>query len=564
MNKKVVLSDFKICDIPFDKYHTERITGYIGLSITTLTPMYIRDNKDLNVDENTINSDFFSPANGKLRMPGSSFRGMLRNLVEIVSFGKFGNFDDKRLYMRGFADKTLGKEYRAYNMSAFSAGRVTYNMNSGLLLKNGNQYVIKDSGKPAQVTKENSKIKIGSSGTEFNFYDVGNEYIVVPGKMSKDRDWVITKPVSGCKEIVLLKMDIDDYKNDENRTDRVNLLEKLSSMKGGVPCFYIQWKDENNTTRTTFGHTGMFRLPYRRTIGEHIPDVLKDKKVLDIAEAIFGNETRFSGRIFVEDSFCHNSNKSEILIGETHPKILSGPKPTTFQHYLTQISEDVRELKHYNPDSEEKLSAIRGNKLYWHKAESEGWKETNQVSESDKQHTKINPVRKDTIFTGRIRFDNLSDVELGALLFALDLPKGCLHKIGMGKPLGLGSIKITPTLHLSDREKRYTDLFAEWSENFKELNEDNNTINDFKNKFAEYVLKQLNGDSEEYTFKNLWDEDRMKELKRMLDWENKPGKDLTRYMTIQPENEFKNRPVLPRPTDVKYVTFGMRRTANKI
>lgn len=49
-------------------------------------------------------------------------------------------------------------------------------------------------------------------------------------------------------------------------------------------------------------------------------------------------------------------------------------------------------------------------------------------------------------------------------------------------------------------------MFAEWSENFKELNEDNNTINDFKNKFAEYVLKQLNGDSEEYTFKNLSDE----------------------------------------------------------
>lgn len=39
-------------------------------------------------------------------------------------------------------------------------------------------------------------------------------------------------------------------------------------MKGGVPCFYIQWKDENNTTKTTFGHTGMFRLPYKEQIGD--------------------------------------------------------------------------------------------------------------------------------------------------------------------------------------------------------------------------------------------------------------------------------------------------------
>ena len=111
--------------------------------------------------------------------------------------------------------------------------------------------------------------------------------------------------------------------------------------------------------------------------------------------------------------------KFRNTVGENFPQNLSGPKPTTFQHYLTQVSEEVKDLKHYNPDSSGKLSAIRGNKIYWHK-ENENWIASNADVEKfpNQFPSKINPVRKDTLFSGRIRFENLSDVELGALLFA--------------------------------------------------------------------------------------------------------------------------------------------------
>ena len=44
-------------------------------------------------------------------------------------------------------------------------------------------------------------------------------------------------------------------------------------------------------------------------------------------------------------------------------KILSNPKPTTFQHYLEQKSNAPNQLNHWNC----KEAKIRGYKLYWHR-----------------------------------------------------------------------------------------------------------------------------------------------------------------------------------------------------
>src|SRR5262249_29889812 len=64
-------------------------------------------------------------------------------------------------------------------------------------------------------------------------------------------------------------------------------------------------------------------------------------------------------------------------------------------------------------------------------------------------------------FKSKVRFENLTEVELGALLTVLDLKPSQRHHLGMGKPLGLGSVRIDSTLHLTDRTARYTTLFGE-------------------------------------------------------------------------------------------------------
>lgn len=578
LNDKIVLSDFDVSETPFDKYHTESFTGFIGLTIEAKTPLYIRDTytedqlKEIKrlddaIDEakktgnwNEVNrlenekidllwryNDFYSPGNGEVKLPGSTQRGLIKELVEIASFGKFENFEDKRLYMRGFADCALRSQYNSFGMSTFRGGRPTYTMQCGVLNQKGNKYFISDCGFPTQITITNTRTRVTSLGkvySDYEFYEdaAASEYIVVSGPIPrKQNDWLIPFPASTATQIILTDEDIKEYNDDDNRVDKVNLLKRLSSCPSGIPCFYKQWTDDSGNTRTTFGHTGMFRVPYKKTIAQHVPDELTNTNKPDFAEAIFGNEIKYVGRVFFEDAVC---TKLVSFTSAKYPKILSSSKPTTFQHYLTQPDERRDYLKHYNPDNTGKLSELRGYKLYWHKEDYGWYVEEATAQASKKQYTKIKPVDVGTTFKGKIRFENLSNVELGALLFTLQLPVGCYHKIGMAKPLGLGSVEITPKLFLSKRDERYISLGSEWK---IPIEESTNKINIYKNAFATYVLRVLNQEVKNYSADDLWVLERMKELKKMLTFNHGIQLNKLEYMDL---GEFTKRQVLPKPSDV--------------
>jgi CRISPR/Cas system CSM-associated protein Csm3 (group 7 of RAMP superfamily) len=594
LNEKVVPAE----EIPeFDRYYTEnRFTGYIDIEIKALTSLYIRDTlteeeykqklEKEKRDETYINPDFFSPG-GLPRIPGSSLRGMIRTLVEIMSFGKFMFFDDARLYYRGLADKckNLRDEYR----------NKIRGKSAGILYKVRFEYFIKPSKGFKQISKDEARKIIEKNGYtygEFKHYKVNNAYIVVSGPMQgKKRDWLIEFPDEKTDEIRVSPEDIQNYKNDKNRSDRVPDLLKLA--KDEVPCFYIMYKDSKEKDKIAFGHTGFFRLAYEKTIGDHIPSELKNPDITDLAEAIFGNEKTHAGRVFFEDAYL-DGKPEDFILPSAIPKILSNPKPTCFQHYIEQKPENLenhpKNLAHYNSEN-----PIRGYKLYWHRsglnyeAEEISFDEEDfnkllsdfnkskddfneyiieeknnkvkinlkklpnelkeiiikSVGKYETQHTLLKPINKGAVFRGRIRFENLSKVELGALLFALDLPDGLAHKLGMGKPLGLGSVKITPKLYLSDRMKRYTDLFAEWDG----LNDETNRITEFKDEFEKYVLDKLrNSGAIQENINSLWNIERMQHLKAMVDFNNKPNDLETDYL---PLDEFKERKVLPKPNEIK-------------
>jgi len=616
LNDTIVYSEM----IPdFNKYYNDRFTGVINIKIETKTPIYIRGtlNKEQVINKEET-SEFFSPADLK-RIPGSSLRGMIRNLVEIVSFGKFGFIDDKNLYFRDVAGTTnLKEEYNNKNN----------NCKAGLLYKEGIKYKIYEQ-EFCSITESESKKKI-SSGKKydyFNYYEVDEGIIVVSGKKPNHYyNWLIKPLENGsCEELSI--EDIESYQNDLNRFKdnkeisetkyAYNLLESAKITK--VPCFYLKWIDSQGKNRISFGHTKNFRIPYYYTIKNHIPEIhcnvnykitkerldwmrnsgvsseyidklreleqnieidqfefeknleqiIKDKdnpennggkkldkedsdkikksiikhsRLYDISEAIFGNEETFASRVFFEDAVIV---KDTGTMKESYPKILSSPNPTSFQHYLVQENENNKNLNSYNSDA-----GIRGNKLYWHKSGNfweKPWDNTfsEKNKENKKVYTKIKPLNKGAVFEGKIRFENLSKVELGALLFCLNLPKGCCHKIGMAKPLGLGSIEISPELKISARKMRYEKFNFE----INDLNTDNEKINELIKSFEEYVLKRISNTDKD----SLWNMQRLMELKIMLNFEfgtQLEEKNQSRYMEIKGidnKNEFKYRPVLPAP-----------------
>lgn len=576
LNEDIVESEYTNTSLPpFDIYSKDLHSGTIELEIETVTPLFIGGNSVKEVDDST-KVDFFAPG-GKPQIPGSSLRGMVRTMVEITSWSKFKQFDDRTLYYRGLADKSsLSKEYKN-NMGGKQKNSIdNYKFLAGYLKKQGFYYSIV----PALLDNEGKQFvcrKTRDRNKEF-YYEKQNDskYLVVSGRMDgKKNEWLINGPDLEAKSIPISETDIEAYKNDDNRfkdkrketeqnveiddNDKVdgNLLRMIRiSEEKMVPCFYVIWKDSNGKDRVAFGQSAYFRLAYNKSIGEHVTQNIKSNHN-DISESLFGS-TEFASRVFFEDA--HIQGEKDYFIREgSLLQILSSPKPTAFQHYLEQpfgTKTNIKTLKHWNSSG----THIRGYKKYWHKdinnrlhnmiGNINGNIGEEQKKLSKSQYISFLPVKKGICFKARIRFDNLSDVELGALLFVLSLPENHYHKLGRGKPLGMGSIKITPTLYLINRKERYQKLF---DSDFTQWNtaKDLKSKNSFIIKFEEYVLEKT-GHSNNNSTKKLWDTDRLKELSALLNWENTNIDDWlnkVNYLELT-SSSFSNRNVLPKATEM--------------
>lgn len=108
---------------------------------------------------------------------------------------------------------------------------------------------------------------------------------------------------------------------------------------------------------------------------------------------------------------------------------------------------------------------IQGQKAYLHHltsgaADAQPWKTAvpAQTGKDAERKSVVRPLKAGVSFEFTLAFDNLSDEMLRLLCFALRPAERYRHKIGYGKPLGLGSVRIDPVeLCLIDRRARYAD-----------------------------------------------------------------------------------------------------------
>ncbi len=337
------------------------------------------------------------------------------------------------------------------------------------------------------------------------------------------------------------------------------------------PVFYVA---EGNEV-VYFGHSPNFRIPARlygadraATPPDFVPAELRDDPRPDLADAIFGwveNQDfptgQRAGRVFFEDARFVGAREGVWLQrNPITPHVLSGPKVTTFQHYLVQDRQaghdpDRKEtLAHYGsrPDT----TQVRGHKLYWHRGASPDIEASATEREHESQLTRIVPVKAGVRFTFTVHFENLRPEELGALWWALTLPgepgKAYRHKLGMGKPLGMGAVKITPHLFISERggrQGRYGQLFSgsNWH-----LAERATEAAPNVEEFEQYVLKAAGLPGAQ----RLADVERIRMLLAMLEWREgtETWLNTSSYMEVeagpQKVNEYKERPVLPDPLEV--------------
>jgi hypothetical protein len=82
-------------------------------------------------------------------------------------------------------------------------------------------------------------------------------------------------------------------------------------------------------------------------------------------------------------------------------------------------------------------NVVKGRKFYRHRLDAF------VAGERRDRHTKtVQAVDQSAVFRFTIEYENLRATELRPLLYAVRLEPGLWHKVGMGKPLGLGSAHI--------------------------------------------------------------------------------------------------------------------------
>lgn len=608
-----------------DQYALDKLSGYFDCTLTTLSPLYIRstltDEEYKKKVERTGTKkasddkpDFFSP--GKtLRIPGSSLRGMIRTLVEILSSSAIEAVSSQQMFFRAVADKknsVLGREYRDRMTTKDANDKEQVISKAGCIVRKGNRYYLyestpipelgqsifrieKDSLKPLPNSRTEwwrekiwfnppktprgwvQELKLHTEKSIPDGWESG--WLIVPGHMdvkgkSIKKFWIITEPDfksphkteipfesvlayrdGGGKPQVTFK---EKYNNLSNKTPvDFSVLPEIDKSENALPCFFtIEGEEENK--QVNFGHTAYFRLAYNHNPKDLVTAKLEEDK-LDLTQAIFGvagGKKGKAGRVFFEDAFLTDLDPSTVLMDEKFPKILSSPKPTSYQHYLEQTEEAKAamrfgrkeewggQLKFWDSKGGAKL---RGHKLYWHR-EAKDWYE-NEDKSSSSQHTQIQPVKPDVKFNFRVRFENLNDIELGALITALFLPEeGMAHKLGMGKPLGLGSVRIDGDLYLTDPLIRYSSFFSEDGKNWNSGVSRCTNLEQYQQKFVTWLLGENHS-------KTLWEDKHLSELKIMLThkgW-NDDLQERTRYMAIksqQGDNEYRDRYILLSPHEV--------------
>ncbi|GAB4400391.1 MAG: TIGR03986 family CRISPR-associated RAMP protein [Anaerolineales bacterium] len=574
-------------------FNEDHYTGRIICTLTNSTPMYVRaaqTKEEYEAKRQSREPFYYNSPSKKLLIPGSSIRGMFRTLVEVISQSRLSPVTEKQLFYRSVEDTSMGRTYRDRMKDKVRAGyyhedksgswislTLAGRVQRGDIQETFSVDSLYENEKPAsprrvplrnlQHKKVYFQLDARTGNDPAKFFDVTGfsteksdsleeGILVITGDMNnKKREFVFSKRTVTSRiklddESVLLFEDKDQLTQYQKHA--FNGKRGKGKLQNGDPIFCLL--DENNRV-LGFGRAFMFRLPYKNSPMQMLPfETEEDQKKYDMAEAMFGyvpqgkdtGRKQLAGRVYVSDAVMQG-DISKAVLPETQLKVLSSPKSTSFQNYLTQDNpNNPDELNHY--DTSNQKTTLRGHKFYWHKGQVTP--DTYTATEDEKKRLKdqlsekVKPIKEGQEFSFEIRFENLLPEELGALLWVLDTAKDEQYrlKIGMGKPYGLGSVSVGSKVILENRKLRYTQLFdsGKWStppDTTKKLNE-------ARTSFAKWVLNKSDASPQEVD-----DLDRVSELLSLLSWDEHPPLEETRYMTL-PEfsgkaGGFTKRAVLP-------------------
>jgi CRISPR/Cas system CSM-associated protein Csm3 (group 7 of RAMP superfamily) len=148
----------------------------------------------------------------------------------------------------------------------------------------------------------------------------------------------------------------------------------------------------------------------------------------------------FLGKVNISDAVIYP--EETYLHSPIYTATLMEPKPYHASFYLDEKEQRIAGRKFYFHHSSKQKLVTEDKPIYF------GNKLANRY---------IQPLDYESAFHFRVDFTALTNDEFNALLQAIVLDEKMRHKIGYGKPLGLGTVELRPTrLTLVDYATRYS------------------------------------------------------------------------------------------------------------
>lgn len=456
-------------------------TGQIKCSIRTVSPIAIPDTAEARVDTECKEHyiyPFMKNPSGNYMIPGSSVRGVIRNVYETLTDSCFCTAkEDELLSTRTSADKALKpgllvKEkgewvlYKQDKHSLYNAVEEKLHSNGERFIVCGNKeyfsgdkvYYCDKKYRDTNSNKPKKKVEISNKPTEKQgILVIGEEKCgeddknkevkyesIFTYKKNRDKE---NRTENISKAVELLLETIEAYRKNRTKDEYKSYAACYKMLKGEagkrveVPIWY---HIDKTTQKLYLSPAAIGRVTTYKTLGDIIGERKPCKTGTNCCPAcmLFGlikdskdkNNISAASRIRFTDGICYDQTKTTTLTLEE----LSSPKIMYMRFYSFNSTDG------YGYDNS---ASIRGRKFYWH---SSNWAEINKNIDKTERNSTVDVIgteKESAKFDFSVYYDGITETELKRLIYCLNLgdnnPNGeqC-HKIGHGKSVGLGSVKI--------------------------------------------------------------------------------------------------------------------------
>lgn len=485
-------------DVPF----SDGLSGSITVRLTARTPIFVRNGHSRDEAENNAPAyrSFSVLPDGSYFLPGTTVKGAVRSVLEIMSFGKIRLDKSARFAQREWDNKSL------YTLKKEQA-----DLHCGWLQQIGNGYEIIDCGRPLRISHKDIDAYLGGKNFENNFsegcrqnlnrrrkldgveYDPKTSFFKyklvehifkkygLRDAIAELRNLKFSAYSSNCVKVdkagdiigtIVLTGQPNVWKYERPKPGKwdssagkfyefvfsqpngkiYSLTEKEFDQYKFIYADSDDWKYAkeklmpvsgipvffrlDNDKIKDWGLAYLYKLPYTRTPFDTLPEAHKSDK-LDMSDCIFGYTGKEASlRGRVQFTPFISDNARN---DENCTLALCSPKASYYPIYIKQNGKGNTDkiVGDYKTYND---GCIKGWKRYLVRQKVWGDK-----TGDDKMDTEIHPLKAGTIFEGKIMFHNLKPEELGALFSALTFhgnAANCFHQLGMARPYGYGKVQM--------------------------------------------------------------------------------------------------------------------------